>query len=285
MGISRFESPATIEAAIALLRGSTQSSAILGGGTDLIADVRAGRQVDLVVDIKKIVSLKSLSWEADGTLVIGACVPVQRVSEDEQIRKRYPALSTAAGNVGSLQVRCRATIAGNLGNASPCADNAPALLVLNAKVRIVSKDGPREVALDGFIRDVKKTALKRDEIIAAVIIPPQPAGLRSAFLKIKRVRGHDLALVNAAGAYDPASGEFRLAIGSAACTPILVRGIEAISPTDCPDDVGERLAERALASISPIDDVRASAEYRRDMTALLSRRLARLLLNGDATRS
>lgn len=279
MGIKRYECPRTVEAAVQLLTGQDGETSVLAGGTDLLADVRAGREAGLVVDIKRIPELKEIRWEPDGTLVLGACVSVQQIAEDARIRERYPGLATAAGNLGSYQVRCRATIAGNLGNASPCADNPPALLVLNAKVCVVSAQGRREVPLDGFIRDVKKTALKRGEIITAIVIPPQPAGLRTAFFKVKRVRGHDMALVNAAGALDPSKREFRLAIGSAACTPVLVRGLEGICPPGAgADEVGERLAAKAIAAISPIDDVRASAEYRRDMTALLCKRLARALL-------
>jgi CO/xanthine dehydrogenase FAD-binding subunit len=279
MGIQRYECPPTVQATVELLSRGEGEASVLAGGTDLLADVRAGRDVGLVVDIKRIPELLEIRWETDGALIIGACVPVQRIAEDAHIRERYPGLATAAGSLGSYQVRCRATIAGNLSNASPCADNPPVLLVLNAWVRIASPQGPREVPLDGFIRDVKKTALQRGEIITAIVVPPQPPGLRTAFFKIKRIRGHDLALVNAAGAYDPATREFRLAIGSAACTPVLVRGLDGLCPPGATaEDVGERLASRALASIDPIDDVRASAEYRRDMTALLCRRLARALL-------
>ena len=282
MGIRRYERPATADAATALLNSEPGSAVVLAGGTDLLADLRAGRDIDLVVDIKGIPDLSTIRWEPDGTLTIGACVAVQQVADDPRIAERYPALTTAAGQLGSYQIRSRATIAGNLGNASPCADNAPALLVLNALVRLATSQGPKQVPLDGFIWDVKKTALQRGEIITALLVPPQPAGLRSAFLKIKRIRGHDLALVNAAAAFDPATREFRLAIGSAACTPVLVRGLEGICPVGAAaDEVGKRLADKALAAICPIDDVRASAEYRRDMTGLLCRRLARILLQDN----
>ncbi|MCX7018490.1 MAG: FAD binding domain-containing protein [bacterium] len=282
MSIRRYERPLTVKAAVDFLINEEGCATVLAGGTDLIADVRAGREAGLVVDIKHIPELNEIRWEKDGALILGSCVIVQRIAGDAAIRGRYRALSDAAENLGSYQVRCRATIAGNLGNASPCADNAPALLVLNAQVRVASPQGCRETALNGFIRDVKQTVLKRGEIITALIIPPRPPRLRSAFYKIKRVRGHDMALVNAAGAYDPDNREFSLAIGSAACTPVLVRGLEGICPPgSAADAVGDRLAERALADISPIDDVRASAQYRRDMTALLCRRLARTLMEAD----
>ena len=279
MGISRYERPVTLGEACDLLTQETGNVVVLSGGTDLLADIRAGRKVDMVVDIKRIPGLTDIRWLADGTLEIGACVTMRRVSEDALIRERYPALSQAAGQVGSHQVRCRATIAGNLGNASPCADNAPPLLVFGAKLRIAGKVGSADVPLSGFMRDCKKTALERGEIITNVIVPPAPPGLRSAFLKVKRVSGHDMALINAAASFHPESREIRLAVGSAAPTPLLIGGLEGICPPGTgADEVGERMAAKALAAIRPIDDVRASAEYRRDMARVLCVRLARTLL-------
>lgn len=280
MTVQRYERPLTTEAAVDLLSTTSGTAAVLAGGTDLVADIRLGRNVDLLVDIKKIPEMSYFGWTPDGALVIGACVTVQQVAENAAVRQRYPVLASAAEHLGSYQVRCRATIAGNLGNASPCADVAPALLVLQARVRIASRDGRREVPLHGFIRNVKQTALAQGEIITAVVVPSQPASLHSAFQKIKRIRGHDLALVNAAGAFDSATRELRLAIGSAACTPVLVEDLDGICPPGAgADEVGEHLAEKALAAIRPIDDVRASAEYRNDMTALLCRRLAHALMS------
>ena len=279
MGISRYERPSTLGEACDLLMQEAGNVVVLSGGTDLVADVRAGRKVDMVVDIKRIAGLGDVRWLDDGTLEIGACVTMRRVSEEPRIRERFTALAQAAGQVGSHQVRCRATIAGNLGNASPCADNAPPLLVFGAKLRIAGKSGETVVPLQGFMRDCKKTALARGEIVTTVIVPPAPAGLRSAFFKIKRVNGHDMALINAAASFDPASREIRLAIGSAAPTPLLIGGLQGICPPGTAVDmVAGRMTEKAFEAIRPIDDVRASAEYRRDMTRVLCRRLARTLL-------
>ena len=279
MSLKRYERAKTVEEACRLLAAGEGTVAVLAGGTDILADLRGGRPVDAVVDIKAIPELREIRWSSNGELVIGSCVTMRRVAEDPRIAERYPALAIAAGRMASFQVRSRATIAGNLGNASPCADTAPALLVLQARVRLAGPRGRIEAAFHGFIRDCKKTALERGEIITAVVVPPGPPGLRSAFLKIKRVRGHDMALVNAAGAFDPATREFRLAIGSVAPTPLLIPGLEGVCPPGATaDEVGEAVAEIALEHIHPIDDVRATAEYRRDMTALLCRRLAKSLM-------
>ena len=146
---------------------------------------------------------------------------------------------------------------------------------------MVSAAGTREIPLADFFTGPKETALAPAEIATAVLLPRPPKGLRSAFLKIQRIRGHDLALVNAAASVDPVSGRVRLAVGSVAPTPVLVNGLDGACPAGAsPTEVGERLAAAALQQIHPIDDVRASAEYRRDMTALLCRRLARILVDG-----
>lgn len=281
MSIQRYERPTSLASACALLEDYPGQALVLAGGTDLIGDIRAGRQVDYVVDIKRIPELQAIEWTADGTLVIGSCVAMGRVAEDERIRKRYTALTLAAGGVATTQIRNRATIAGNLGNASPCADTAPPLLVLGAAMRIHSPAGVRDEPFHGFIRDCRKTALRKGDILSAIVIPPAPPGLRSAFYKIKRGFGHDMAVVSVAGAFDPASREWRLAVGSAGPTPLMIPGLEGVCPPGAtPAAVGDRLAAIAVETIRPIDDVRASAEYRRDMTAMLCRRLAEQLISG-----
>jgi CO/xanthine dehydrogenase FAD-binding subunit len=161
-----------------------------------------------------------------------------------------------------------------LTNASPCMDTAPPLLVLGAALMIAGPRGSRATPLADFFVGVKTTALGGDEIVTGLHIPKPPAGLRCGFDKIKRTWGHDLALVNAALSYDPAARAVRVAIGSCAVTPVLIPPLEGVAPDADAAGVGQRLGELALQYIRPIDDVRASAEYRRDMTALLCRRLA-----------
>lgn len=277
----RFEKPATIEEAAALLAGQPGPAKVLAGGTDLLVALRAATTAPaLVVDIKAIPSLCEILWTEDGDLRIGAAVEVQRIHEDRRIAATYPALAQGAGEIGSLQIRCRATIGGNIANASPCMDTAPPLLVLGARVEAIGPAGLREITLESFFVGVKKTVLRPDEVLATIVVPREAAGTRSAFGKVKRVWGHDLALVNAAVAYDPVARTIRAAIGSCGATPILLPPLAGIDP-DRPGAAGETgrlLAESALRTICPIDDVRASAEYRRDMAALLCRRLASALL-------
>jgi CO/xanthine dehydrogenase Mo-binding subunit/CO/xanthine dehydrogenase FAD-binding subunit/aerobic-type carbon monoxide dehydrogenase small subunit (CoxS/CutS family) len=282
MSSFRYERPATLAEATALLAACGGRAKVLAGGTDLLVALRSGEtRPELVLDIKGLPGLADLGWTAEGDLVLGACVPVQRIADDPRIREVFPALAEGAGAIGSLQIRSRATVGGNLANASPCMDTAPPLLVLGALVRVAGPGGVREIPLAQFFRGVKTTALAPDEIVTAVVVPRPVAGIRSAFDKIKRVAGQDLALVNAAAVFDPAAHTVRVAIGSCGVTPVMPPPLSGVDPAAAdPAAVGGRLAALALEVICPIDDVRSSAEYRRDMAALLCRRLAARLLGG-----
>jgi carbon-monoxide dehydrogenase medium subunit len=283
-----YERPRNLAQAAALLAGAQGAARVLAGGTDLLVALRAGAaRPELVVDVKALPGLAEIAWKGArdhaGDLVLGACVAVQRIADDARIRAAYPALAEGAEAIGSIQVRERATLGGNLANASPCMDTAPPLLVLGARVRIASARGERELPLAEFFRGVKQTALAADELLTAIVVPAGAARLRTAFDKVKRIEGHDLALVNAAAALDPKTNTLQVAIGSCGPTPILAPAVSCDGVTGDgrgaeAEAAGDRLAAVALERIRPIDDVRASAEYRRDMTALLCRRLAARLL-------
>jgi aerobic carbon-monoxide dehydrogenase medium subunit len=279
----RYERPGTVAEATALLAKAGGGAKILAGGTDLMIALRGGPQPTVLVDIKRIPELGSVRWTSAGDLEIGACVRVQDVAEDARIREVFTALAEGAEAIGSLQIRWRATVAGNLSNASPCMDTAPPLLVLNGRLRVTGPRGTREAPLSDFFLGVKKTALAPEELVTAVIVPKPAAGLTSAFDKVKRSYGHDLAIVNSAAAWDRAAGTLRVAIGSCAVRPALVPALADVGPKSDPKEVGERLAALAQEHILPIDDVRASAEYRREMTAVLCRRLVRRLLGAGRT--
>lgn len=283
----RFEKPTTMAQATALLAESPGQTAVLAGGTDLLVALRSGTsRPRLVVDIKGIPGMEQIRWSPAGDLILGAAVQVQRISEDPRIRETFPALAGGAGEIGSLQVRNRATVGGNLANASPCMDTAPPLLVLGARLQVVGPGGEREIPLDSFFVGVKRTALEAGEIVASITVPRPADGMRSAFDKIKRVWGHDLALVNAAAAFDPASATVQVAIGSCGITPVLLPRLTGIdAATADADAVGQGLAALAEVHLCPIDDVRATAEYRRDMAARLCLRLAASLFPLRSARS
>jgi xanthine dehydrogenase FAD-binding subunit len=285
MSIFRYERPGSVAQATALLAEAPGRARVLAGGTDLLIALRSGAaRPELVVDVKRIPELSEIHWTADGGLVLGACVLVQDVAEDSRIRETFPALAEGALAIGSLQIRSRATVGGNLANASPCMDTAPPLLILNASVRAAGPKGEREIPLAEFFRGVKQTALAADEMLTAVLVPRPPTGFRAAFDKIKRVYGHDLALVNASAGFDPGAGTLRAAIGSCGITPVLTPPLTGVDPAADAREAGTRLGALALEHICPIDDVRSSAEYRRDMTVALCRRMTARLLGGARKR-
>lgn len=278
----RYERPETAQAACALLADESNAARVLAGGTDLSVDLRAGNhRPGLLVDIKRIPGIREIRWNDDGSLSIGAAVSMRQVYEDATLCETFPALAEGAEAVGSLQVRARATVGGNLCNASPCMDTAPPLLVLDGALRVAGPAGERLVALRDFFIGVKRTQLQPGELAVAIEVPAASRALRTAFDKIKRVQGHDLALVNAAVSYHPERKVLRAAVGSCGVTPLPTPDLSNIEPSREVERVAERLAQLALEHISPISDVRASAEYRQDMTALLCKRLVRRLLGAE----
>ncbi len=269
-----YQRPTKLDDALALLREAPKPVAILAGGTDLMIKLRAGLfPRGTVIDIKRLPEVQGIVWDADGTVHIGAAVTMAELYRGARLCEQYPALTEGAEAVGSLQIRNRATVVGNLCNASPCMDTAPALLLLDARLRVVGPQGGRELPVRQLFVDVKKTSLAADELSLAVTIPAASKRLRTGFDKIKRVRGHDLALVNCAVAYDAQERSWRAAIGSCGKTTVVTDTVRGEATAAAAAQVGDALAAAALERTSPIDDVRATAEYRRDMTALLVRRL------------
>lgn len=279
LGDFEYVRPRTIEDACKLLLDGGGEALAYAGGTDLLVDIRNGlRAPKILVDLKKIGELDRLETRnGDGT-VIGTAVPLNRIAEDAKLRTRLPALSEAALTIATYQLRNRATIGGNLCNASPASDSIPPLLVVGATLHVEGVDGPRNVPLDGFCTGVKKTCLKMGEIVTGIRIPPLEEESRTAFLKQQRIRGHDLAVVNLAGALSPSEGSLRIAIGSCNPTPLLLDPIETGSHSL--DALADEAARMAEAAIAPISDVRASAEYRRAIVPVLVRRLVAKLMDG-----
>lgn len=277
LGTFDYARPQSIEEACRLHADAADAS-ILAGGTDLLVEIRNHiRSPNLLIDIKGIGGLDRL--ETDGVeWRIGASVPLNRIAENQAVRGSLPALADAALSIGTYQLRSRATLAGNLCNASPAADAAPVLLTLGAAVSIDGPDGRRRATLGELFTGVKRTSLGPGEIVTTILIPAPAPDLQSAFIKQQRIKGHDLAVINVAGAYDPDEKRLRIAIGSCAPTPVLLEPIDA---TASPASIADQVVEAAEAATSPISDVRASADYRRAVLPVLLRRLvARLLDEG-----
>lgn len=268
--------PRTVEEVLSALDG--ENAKVLAGGTDLLVDMRNGiLRPDLLVDIKGIDDLKLLSFDSGGA-AIGSCVTLNEIIDNTDMKKNYPVLCDAASSIATFQLRNRATAVGNICNASPAADMFPPLFILGAVVVIATRRGERKLPIRDFVTGVKKTSLKKGEIVVRIEVPPPPAGARMLFLKKQRIRGHDLAIINVAGIAHPDSKMLRICIGACGETPVIIPDTDELyrSVKD-PRKLVEEASRLALETISPIDDVRASAEYRRDMAGVYVRRLVEQL--------
>jgi CO/xanthine dehydrogenase FAD-binding subunit len=264
----RYEKPKTKEALIGRLAELDGKVRLLAGGTDLLGQIR-GRLIrpQLVLDLKGAEELHRLEAGPSG-LAIGAAVILNRLLEERAVTESYRALTQAISDLASYTIRNRATLVGNVTNASPCADTVPPLCVMGARVEITGPSGVRELPVQEFITGVREVKLGRGELVTRILVPSPAPGTWSGFLKRKRVKGHDLALANVALLRDAERKQLRLSVGACNPTPVVV----------CLDDMFARPDEqeavrRAEQQVHPIDDVRASIEYRRDMVGTMVRRL------------
>lgn len=266
--------PDTVDAAIEALQKDNAHA--LAGGTALLVDLRNGVvKSDLVVDLKGIEELDAFTVDSEKGVSIGARTNLNAILESETIKATHPAIHEAASVLATYQLRNRATMAGNICKASPAADMGPPLFVLGAKVVIQGPEGERSLPVTEFMKGVQKNALKKGELVVRIEIPAFPKA-KMGFLKRQRIKGHDLAIVNVAGLADPESGTLRVCVGACAKTPLLIEGTDQLykKSTDT-DKLGKEVAELAVSAISPIDDVRATAEYRSDMARVYVKRIVK----------
>ena len=258
----------------------------LAGGTDLLVQMKQRCLAPrLLVDIKAIPELQVLAFQ-DSQVRIGAAVPLARIVQDPDVRARLPLLVQACSTIGSPQVRNRGTLGGNLCNAAPSADSAPALLVLEARAIIARPGGKREVPLEEFFVGPGQTTLGDGELLQDVIIPLPPEASRACYLTFSTRQAMDLPIAGVAVllTLSPRGEvrEARLALGAVGPVPFRARGVEAELPGRIPrDSAFEEAGLQASRLAQPISDVRASAEYRRELVKVLTHRaLRKCLENG-----
>lgn len=262
--------PSTISDALAALADAGSDGRLLLGGTDLLVRARHDPAVATVfIDLKHAEDLPPPIQITGDTVRFGATARMGAISAHPVILERMPALASAARVVGSVAIRNRATLVGNVCNASPAADTAPALLVYGASAVIAGPTGQRTVALTDFFVGPGETLCGRDEIVTRVDVPlPEPAH-RSAFQRLTRRRGVDLATVSVAAGVDE-SGQITLGLGCVGPTPLLT---QASAPVDPTDRAATSSAIADLVSIAtPISDVRAASDYRTAMVQVLAER-------------
>lgn len=241
----------------AILKKNAGKAVVLAGGTDVMVGLHNNSiSPEMLIDIKKVKQLSGIDFDPEEGLSVGATTICIELIENKDVQNHYPLLAMAAQHIGSPQLRNRATIAGNLCTASPCADMDCALLALGATIELCSVDGFRVVTVKDFFTGPKKTQIKPYEVLTRVILPPYMADAKFGMRKLKRIKGHDLALASVAMART--DKVMRAGVGSCAATPVVTADLEPDASLDAVKAAVDKI-------ITPIDDIRASAEYRRFM--------------------
>ena len=268
--------PSTLEEALALLERYGEGANLLAGGTDLVVELRnRSRRPEIVIDLKRVAEIQPAITLTGRSLTITAATSMTDVQENEHVRAHFPALVDAAATVGSIQIRNRATLAGNICHASPAADTAPALLVYDAKVNLASARGTRTVELDGFFVGPRQTQLQVGEIVTSIELPLPRERRAAQFARITRRRGVDLATISLCCMVE-AGGRTRFAYAAVGPRPFVVADESGVLADPSASDGAKDEALRGLiAHASPISDVRGSREYRAAMLLVMSRRALR----------
>jgi carbon-monoxide dehydrogenase medium subunit len=235
--------------------------------------MRAGRRSpERLIDLKRIRELHGIREREDGRLAIGAAVPLADVETHAAVLGRFPLLAECAKTVGAWPLRQRATLAGNVCNASPAADTAVALLALDAVLNVATAAGRRSVPVAALFLAPGQTALLPGDLVTEIVLPGASAGLRGAYLRLSRRKGMDLATVGVLVAKrDGPPAAWRVALAAVAPTPLRLRAVEELLEAKGAAAADEA-AEAARAACRPITDLRGSAEYRREMVGVLVRR-------------
>ena len=260
----------------------------VAGCTDVLPQIRHGKlKTERLVDLSRIKSLAYIE-HSNGRISIGALTTYEQMVTDRQLHDYAPVLAQAAATVGCRQTRNRGTLGGNLGNASPAGDTLPPLLILNAQVVLAGSSGERRMAVSDLLLAPGKTALLRDEIITSVDFEALPRGMRSLFLKLGNRQGMAVSVASVALALQLDGGgpvqDVRIALGAVAPTAIRCPEAEKFLIGQQIDPITAGAAGRLAAqACAPIDDVRASAAYRRHaIQVLVKRGLLSLSNDGDS---
>ena len=278
----RYEAPETLEAAVELL--STDDSAhVLAGGTDLLVQLRA-EMIDpgLVVDVKQIAQMRSVEQE-NGVFRVGAAVSGAELGENEAFKLVWPGVVEAFELIGSTQIQGRATLGGNLCNASPAADSVPAMIAAGAIATIHGPDGQRDVPVEVVATGPGQTSLGKGELVGSFLFPEQPARTGDGYLRFIPRTEMDIAVVGVgiclslddAGICNAA----KVSLGAVAARALVVKeAADALIGTPVDDAALANLAEAASAAAKPINDKRGTKEFRIQVTGVMARRAAAIAL-------
>jgi CO/xanthine dehydrogenase FAD-binding subunit len=272
--------PKTIREAVSLLKKYSSKAKVFAGGTDLIPKMKRRELTPkYLISLSGIPDLKFIKYEKEKGLRIGAATTLNEILQSSMIQKRYPILAETISQMASTQVRNIGTIAGNLCNAVPSADTAPTLIVLGAQLKLVGPQKQRTVLVEDFFKGPDRNVLDRMELVSEIQIPPAPSGARGTYLKHTLRRTMELAMVGVAAYFVPNSKkeickEIKIALGAVAPVPLRAKKAEAVlMGKPFSDDLIEKTAQVASEESKPIDDIRGSAEYRKEIVRVLTKRI------------
>jgi len=271
--------PKSIEETVSLLVKYDGKAKVIAGGTDLLVQIRnKAIKPEYLIDIGGIPELDYINYDEKQGLSIGALTPIRALERSAELGQRYPVISQAASQLGSVAIRNMGTIGGNLCNAAPSAETAPALIGLSAKTRIVGPDGERVVPLEEFFTGPGSTVLNTGELLVEIQVPVPLSNTKGAYLK-HSIRGTvDLAIVGIAAIITlELKGEvckdIKIVLGAVAPTPMRARKAEnVLRGKRIEEALIDRSAQVASGEARPISDVRASADYRKEMVKVFTRR-------------
>lgn len=276
-----YQSPQSTKEVVDLLKKSKGSVHILAGGSDLLVKMKSGFvEPDLVVDIKRVKSMKEIKKTAKG-ISIGAAVSCAAQAQHAALAKAWPGIVEAACLIGSDQIQSRCTMVGNLCNASPAADSVPALIAADASVQIIGPKGKRTVKVDKVVTAPGKTSLKKGEFIDSLQLPARKARSADAYLRFTPRTEMDIAVVSAAVNLTIDSKkvvtEARVCLGAVAATAVLVpAAAKALIGSKLDDKALEKMADACASACKPIDDKRGTVDFRIKVAKVLGARAAKL---------
>jgi aerobic carbon-monoxide dehydrogenase medium subunit len=279
----RYEAPNSIDKAVELLAAEKGLAFVLAGGTDLLVRMKSGFvEPDLVVDVKRIEALRKITAEAGG-FRIGAAVPATELGEHKALKKLWPGVVEAANLIGSTQIQGRATMTGNMCNASPAADSVPALVAAGATATIVGPKGRRELPVEDVATAPGKTALAKGEIVESLFLPARPKHSGDAYLRFIPRTEMDIAVVGAGVSLtmgeDGICKAARVSLGAVAARVLLVKEAADVLIGSKVDKAAlDKLAAAASAVCRPIDDKRGTKDFRIEVAGVLARRAAVIAL-------
>ncbi len=274
-----YAAPSTVEEAIRILAESPGTAKVLSGGTDLLVQLRSGRiKPNVIVDIKNIPGISGIR-ERDGAFVIGAATSGAEIGECEALKRAWPGVVEAANLIGSTQVQGRASLAGNLCNASPAADSVPALIAARATCVVAGPKGRREAPVETIATGPGRTSLSPGEFIVEFHLPKRPPRSADAYLRFIPRTEMDIAVVGAGVSVtlDPAGActDARVVLGAVAPTAILVaEAATALIGHKCDEQTLAALDQAVRRACKPIDDKRGTIEYRTKVAGVMARRAA-----------